>query len=217
MRLNGVGKVLLVSGLVACGATMGFAWRVWTSIPLRNTTQQKFDVILVLGTPCNKDGTPSPEQRGRVLEGVSEWRRGVAPVLVMSGGAAHTNRVEADCMAQIAMAQGVPKQAILLERQAHNTVENIHFTRLIMKAHGWTSAEVVTSPSHVPRAAFLLSHFPLQWKMRACPWPPEFSVFDKFAHNWREALFTAWLHHHGMPGWEYPVRRPFLPQVDVVN
>ena len=217
MRLGALSKILIVSGVVACGAVMSYAWRVSASIPLSNTAQQKFDVILVLGTPCNEDGSPAVEQRARVMEGVREWRRGVAPVLVLSGGAAHTPQVEADCMAQIALAQGVPKQAILLERQAHNTVENVYFTGLIMKGHGWNSAEVVTSPSHLPRAAFILSHFPLRWRMQLAPWPPEFSVFDHFAHNWREALFTAWLHHHGMPGWEYPVRRPFLPQEDVVS
>ena len=60
----------------------------YATLPTHNTTQTHFDAIIVLGTPAKTDGTPS-EQRERVLEGVREYRAGVAPHIIMTGAAAH--------------------------------------------------------------------------------------------------------------------------------
>jgi hypothetical protein len=49
---------------------------VYRTIPTRNTDLTHFDTIIVLGTPANPDGTPSPEQRERTLEGVREFKAG---------------------------------------------------------------------------------------------------------------------------------------------
>ena len=38
-----------------------------------------------------------------------------------------------------------------------------------MKAHGWRSAEVVTSAYHLPGAALIFGQQPMQWRMRAAP------------------------------------------------
>ena len=74
----------------------------YKTLPTHNTTQTHFDTIVVLGTPTRSDGTPSPEQRERVLEGIREYKAGVAPHIIMTGGPAHNNFVEAHTMAQFA-------------------------------------------------------------------------------------------------------------------
>jgi uncharacterized SAM-binding protein YcdF (DUF218 family) len=38
-----------------------------------------------------------------------------------------------------------------------------------MKAHGWGSAEVISSASHLPRAGILFSSLPLKWRTHAAP------------------------------------------------
>src|ERR1700738_196392 len=129
---------------------IGGAAFVYRSIPTTNTSLTHFDTIIVLGTPANPDGTPSPEQRERTLEGGRAFKAGIAPHLIFSGGPAHNRFVEAHTMATLALAQGVPLDAILEEGQAQNTVQNIFYSQRIMSAHGWTSAEVVSSPSHLP-------------------------------------------------------------------
>ena len=164
-------------------------WLLWRAGPLSNTSQQKFDVILVLGTPCQKNGSPSPEQRARVLEGVRQWNDRIAPRIIMSGSAAHNQWVEADCMAHLAEQQGVPAGDILEERQALDTIQNVYYSVAIMQAHAWHSADVVSSWSHLPRAALILAHFPIAWRTDAAPWPPEFDIFDKSIRDWREALY----------------------------
>src|ERR1700753_2547285 len=141
----------LVLVVVICVAS------VYRNIPNHNTDLTHFDTLVVLGNPAESDGRPSPEQRERTLEGVREYKAGVAPHLIFTGGPAHNRFVEADVMRDLAIAEGVPASDITVEDQAQNTVQNIYYSAQIMKAHGWTRAEVISSPSHLPRTGLLLS------------------------------------------------------------
>jgi uncharacterized SAM-binding protein YcdF (DUF218 family) len=134
-----------------------------------NTALTHFDVILVLGSPADRDGNPKPELQARVAEGVREYERGVAPKLILSGGAAHNRFVEAQVMARTAQAQGIPASAIVLESQAMDTIQNACYATRIMKAHNWHSAEVVSSAAHLPRAGLILSGLPIEWRSHAAP------------------------------------------------
>ena len=101
---------------------------VYRNIPISNTILTQFDAIIVLGTPANPDGTPSPEQRERTLEGVREYKAGIAPHLIVTGAAAHNEFVEAHIMAVLALSQGVPPDAVIEEDHAQNTVQNIFYS-----------------------------------------------------------------------------------------
>jgi uncharacterized SAM-binding protein YcdF (DUF218 family) len=171
----------------------------YRTIPTHNTNLTHFEVIIVLGTPANLDGTPSPEQRERTLEGVREFKAGVAPSLILTGGPAHNQFVEAHIMATLALAQGVPPEAVIEEDQALNTIQNIFYSQRIMAAHQWTSAEVVSSPSHLPRAALILEHFPLVWRTHPAPWPSEYTVWQRAAHYCVEAQYCLKLRLFGFP------------------
>ena len=72
-------------------------------------------------------------------------------------------------MARTAMAEGIPLQAIKEERQAKDTIQNGCYSMRIMEAHGWRSAEVVSSASHLPRAGIIFSELPLGWRVHARP------------------------------------------------
>lgn len=137
--------------------------------PMANTSRDHFDAIVVLGTPADSDGNPTPDQLASVTEGVREYDRGVAPRLVFTGGAAHNRFVEADVMASIAASQGIPPSAIFVETKAKDTIENACFSERVMKSHGWRSAEVVSSASHLPRASMIFGHTALDWRMHAAP------------------------------------------------
>jgi uncharacterized SAM-binding protein YcdF (DUF218 family) len=161
------------------------------TLPLSNTTATHFDTLIVLGYPAFPDGTPRPEMRERVLEGVREYRAGVAPRIIMTGGAAHNHYVEAHVMAELAEAQGVPASAVMEEGQAHDTIQNAYYSAKIMQAHGWHSAEVVSSHSHLARASLIFAHFPITWRMHAAPWPPSYGWLRKASTEWYEAADTA--------------------------
>jgi uncharacterized SAM-binding protein YcdF (DUF218 family) len=140
--------------------------------PRANTARQIFDAIVVLGTPADADGNPTPALLDRVSEAVREYQRGVAPRLILTGGAAHNAFVEADVMARIAESQGVPAGSILKESQALDTIQNACYSERILKQHGWHSAEIVSNTGHLPRAALILSKSKdatLQWRVHAAP------------------------------------------------
>jgi uncharacterized SAM-binding protein YcdF (DUF218 family) len=160
---------LIVSGAVVVGAFVVWAVLARQFAPASNTGLTRFDAIIVLGTPADSDGNPTPEQLARVTEAVHEYERGVAPRLILSGSAAHNHFVEAEVMARAAEAQGIPRSAIFLEPQANDTIQNACYSVRIMKSHGWQSAEVVSSASHLPRAGLIFSHLPIDWRTHAAP------------------------------------------------
>jgi uncharacterized SAM-binding protein YcdF (DUF218 family) len=154
--------------------TLVAALIVWAALarefaPLSNTNQVRFDAIIVLGSPVDSDGNPTPQQLAHVVEGVREYMRGVAPRIIVTGGPTRHGFVEADVMARVAESQGIPESAVFVEPRAMDTIENACYSDRIMKAHGWRSAEVVSSAYHLPRAAMIFGRRPMQWRMRAAP------------------------------------------------
>jgi uncharacterized SAM-binding protein YcdF (DUF218 family) len=154
---------LLIICLFSCGAVARLL------APASNTSLTRFDAIIVLGNPADSDGNPTPVQLARVTEGVREYERGVAPRLILTGGAARNRFVEALVMARTAQAQGIPEQAIYVEPEARDTMQNACYAARIMKVHGWRSAEVVSSASHLPRAGIIFNELPLLWRSHAAP------------------------------------------------
>lgn len=193
---------LLVLVLASAAAFFG----AYLLLPTQNTPATHFDAIVVLGTPARPDGMPSPEQRERVLEGIREYRAGVAPRVIFTGGPAHNHFIEAHVMAEFAQAQGVPASAILEEDQAQDTIQNIFYTATILHAHNWSSAEVVSSPYHLGRTALILSALNrrdpalhLDWRTHPSHWPPEYTPLQRLTLEYREASRCLYLRLHGFP------------------
>ena len=169
-----------------------------------NADLNTVDTLIVLGTPTMPDGSPSPEQRERVMEGVREFKKGVSRHIIMTGGKTRADFVEAHTMAQLAAANGVPASAIVEEGQAGNTIQNIYYSEKIMLANGWHTTEVVSSPYHLPRTALILRHHPqLQWRTHPSQWPPEYGVWTRLQRDWREAYGCFKIRMHGFPPSKY--------------
>jgi len=172
-RLGWRGRLILGSTLLI------FALISWSIIarllaPTSNTSLTRFDAIIVLGYPADNDGNPTPEQLARVNEGVHEYERGVAPRLILTGGAVRNRFKEARIMARTAEAEGIPESAIFVEPDARDTIQNACYAVRIMKTHGWRSAEVISNASHLPRAAMIFSSLPVEWRTHAAsPLEPE--------------------------------------------
>jgi uncharacterized SAM-binding protein YcdF (DUF218 family) len=182
----------------------------YRTIPTGNTAQNHFDTIIVLGYPAKADGTPTPEQRERVLEGVREYKAGVASHIIMTGGAAHNAYTEAHVMAEFAQTQGVPASSLVEETQAQNTIQNIFYSAQIMHQHNWSSAEIVSSPSHLPRTALILQTFDrvqpalgIDWRTHAAQWPPEYDLSRKLALYYGEAMSCLLLRLKGFPSSQF--------------
>jgi uncharacterized SAM-binding protein YcdF (DUF218 family) len=176
------------------------------AIPNHNTTATRFDALLVLGYPASPDGTPSPEQRERVLEAVREYKSGVAPKIIMTGGPAHNQFVEAHVMATLAESEGIPASAIVEEPQAQNTIQNIYYSSQIMHAHNWHSAEVISSPAHLGRAAMILQatakahpELAIYWHTHPSLWPAEYSLLHRLSLDTLEATRCLQIRIFGFP------------------
>lgn len=190
-------------GILKAALLLGLLLANYDAIPTANTTLTHFDTLIVLGTPCTAEGKPSLEQRERVLEGVREFRAGVAAHMIVTGGAAHNKFYEADCMKRLAVQQGVPADDVIEEKQAQDTIQNIWFSKQIMDAHGWRSAEVVSSPSHLPRTALILEHYKssngFAWQTHAAQWPKEYTG-EQIAQHYAGEMKGCWrLTHRGFP------------------
>ena len=160
---------LILVGLAGMIVILAWAMIARTLAPTGNTSLNRFDAIIVLGTPADSEGNPKPEQLARVTEGVREYERGVAPRMILTGGPAHNEFVEARVMARVAEAQGVPASAIVIEPQAQDTIQNACYAGRIVKERGWRSVEVVGGAAQLPRAGLIFSRLPLQWRTHAAP------------------------------------------------
>jgi uncharacterized SAM-binding protein YcdF (DUF218 family) len=156
---------------VACAAIWIWAVIARSHAPQANSDRTQFDAILVLGTPADEDGNPTPELQDRITEGVHEYQRGVAPHIIVSGAAAHNQFVEADVMARVAVAQGVPASVLFKENRALDTIQNVCYSAGILKQHGWHSVEIISSAPHLPRAAIILTNLSggLDWRVHPAP------------------------------------------------
>ena len=188
--------VVVVVGVLAWAAiARGFA-------PASNTSLTRFDAIIVLGSPADGDGNPTPEQLARVTEGVNEYKRGTAPRLILTGGAARNHFVEARVMARTAEAQGIPASAIFVEPQAMDTIQNACYSVRIMREHGWQSGEVVSSAIHLRRAGLVFRRLPIEWRSHEAPLiQPESSAYQaglstvETMKTVRYLVWTSWSEH----------------------
>lgn len=142
--LGNVTLTLLILGLV------GFLTRQWWLGPagrllVVQDPPAKADAIVVLG------GAPAG---GRVAHAVDLYKKGHAPLLVLSGGVRSGWRtLEAMDMREQAVALGVPARAIVTETESHSTYENARNTRPLLESRRVRAILLVTSDWHSRRAA----------------------------------------------------------------
>jgi uncharacterized SAM-binding protein YcdF (DUF218 family) len=103
---------------------------VWDYHHVRHTLAPA-DAIVVLGSHDTRVA-----ERGAEL-----FLAGWAPLLVLSGNLGTLTsglwtRPEAEIFAEVAFARGVPREKVLIERQATNTAENVDFSRTLLARHG---------------------------------------------------------------------------------
>lgn len=92
------------------------------------------------------------EALARYRDGVRLYRAGWAPRLIFSGATWDGSHSNAEVMRSLAVADGIPESAILVDPSGDDTYGNAVHTRNLMVAHGLNSAILVTSPYHLQRA-----------------------------------------------------------------
>ncbi len=116
------------------------------------------DAIVVFGA-AEYAGRPSPVLRARLDHALDLYQRGVAPVIITTGGAAADPHFSEGGVGQdYLMHRGVPERNLIAETQGRDTSGSAARVAVIMHANGLRSCVAVSDAYHVFRIRKLLQH-----------------------------------------------------------
>jgi len=154
----------------------------------RVDTEKPAQAIVVLGA-AQYDGRPSPVLRARVDHAIQLWRRGLAPLLVVTGGrGAGDTTTEAAVERRYAIAHGVPGSSIVVESESRSTSESLRKVAAMM-AGGSREVILVSDPFHMLRLSILARRFGLRPRTSPTRTSPISANRGEF---WRYTLQESW-------------------------
>lgn len=155
--------------------------------------QKKADVIVVFGA-AEYSGRPSPVYRARLDHGYELFQKGMAPVVITTGGAAQDpDFSEGGVGRDYLLRRGIPEQALIAETQGSDTAESAARVANIMRANGMRSCIAVSDAYHVFRIRALLEHENVQVEVAPRPESRPRSVLDRLVAVMREATsYLVW-------------------------
>jgi uncharacterized SAM-binding protein YcdF (DUF218 family) len=116
------------------------------------------DAIVVFGA-AEYSGHPSPVLRARLDHALELFHRGLAPVIITTGGAgADPTFSEGGVGRDYLMRHGVLERSLIAEMQGRDTAESAVRVAVIMHANGLHSCIAVSDAYHVFRIRKLLEH-----------------------------------------------------------
>ncbi len=177
--------------------------------------RKTYDAILLLGLRLHGDGTATPELKLRVEKAAACYRQGLAPVIIACGGLTEgIPRREADVMADMLTASGVPESAVIREGESTVTRENILNAIPLMGGARGRRALVVSSDYHIFRARLICRSLGLRADGRGARLPlsrytPNLYILECF---YLAAMALKW-DIKGYPGWaKKVVQRLHVPR-----
>jgi uncharacterized SAM-binding protein YcdF (DUF218 family) len=166
---------------------------------VRDASQQELhnaDAIVVLGA-AEYSGRPSPVYRARLDHAYDLFQRGLAPVVITTGGAAadpHYN--EGGVGHDYLMHRGIPEQNLIAETQGSDTAQSAERVGVILRANHMRSCIAVSDEYHVFRTRKMLEHEGVQVFVAPRPDSRPHSTWQRFLAVSREAAsYLAWRLH----------------------
>lgn len=147
----------VLAGLVVIVAVGGYflvsLYQVWSTG--RAEQARAVDAIVVMGA-AQYDGEPSPQLAARLDHVVELWPRGLAPLVVVTGGNRPGDRfTEAEASAAYLTGRGVPAEAIVLEDQGTTSYESLQGVAALLRQRGLDDVLIVTDPYHSLRSRLI--------------------------------------------------------------
>jgi len=147
---------LLIAALALLGFFIGTALRITRAATLQELPHA--DAIVVFGA-AEYSGRPSPVLKARLDHALDLFHRGLAPVVITTGGAASDPKFsEGGVGKDYLMRHGVPERSLIAETQGRDTSESAERVAVIMRANGLHSCIAVSDAYHVFRIRKLLEH-----------------------------------------------------------
>ncbi|MGH9498657.1 MAG: YdcF family protein [Terriglobales bacterium] len=120
------------------------------------------DAIVVFGA-AEYSGRPSPVYRARLDHAFDLFRKGVAPVVITTGGAAaDPSFSEGGVGHDYLMGRGIPDASLIAETQGTDTAQSAERVAVIMRANHMRTCVAVSDAYHVFRIRKLLQHEKVQ-------------------------------------------------------
>lgn len=136
--------------------------------------------IVVLGA-AQYVGHPSPVLRARLDHAIDLWKRGLAPLIIFTGGVGDRDTTSEAAVGQrYAIEHGVPPRAIMIENIGRSTAESLQEVASLMDAEPSRTVILVSDPFHMLRLSILARRYgmtPYTSPTRTSP----------ISTNWREA------------------------------
>lgn len=149
-------RLLLLAAVAILAFLVVTALRVVHTASLQEA--HSADAIVVFGA-AEYSGHPSPVLRARLDHALDLFHRGLAPVVITTGGAAGDPTFsEGGVGRDYLMRHGVPERSLIAETQGHDTSESALRVGVIMHANGLRSCVAVSDGYHVFRIRKLLEH-----------------------------------------------------------
>src|SRR5258708_3945419 len=157
------------------------------------TPTKKADVIVVFGA-AEYAGRPSPVYRARLDHGYELFQKGMAPVVITTGGAAQDpDFSEGGVGRDYLLRRGIPEQALIAETQGSDTAQSAARVANIMRTNGMGSCIAVSDAYHVFRIRALLEKEGVQVELAPRPESRPHPLWERFAAVMREAAsYLAW-------------------------
>jgi len=154
------------------------------------------DAIVVFGA-AQYAGHPSPVFRARLDHAYDLFQRGVAPVVITTGGSGDDPTFsEGGVGHDYLMHRGIPEPRLIAETQGSDTASSAERVAVIMRTNRMRSCVAVSDAYHVFRIRKLLEHEGVRVYVAPRPDSRPRSVWQKALAVLREAAsYTAWRLH----------------------
>lgn len=120
------------------------------------------DAIVVFGA-AEYAGRPSPVLRARLDHAYDLFKRGLAPVIITTGGSgADPSFSEGGVGVDYLMRRGIPERNLIAETMGSDTAQSAERVAVIMRANGIHTCIAVSDEYHVFRIKKLLEHEGMQ-------------------------------------------------------
>lgn len=136
--------VLIVPRLITAAYSKGKVYSA-ANVPVRR-------VAIVFGAGLWRNGSPTPVLADRVTAAANLYFAGKVEKLLMSGDNRYVEYNEPEAMRKLAIALGVPNDAIVLDYAGRRTYDTCYRAKAIFRVD---QAILVTQAFHMPRAIYL--------------------------------------------------------------
>ncbi|MDP0490716.1 MAG: YdcF family protein [Verrucomicrobiota bacterium JB023] len=152
------------------------------------------DCAIILGAAIA--GTqPSPVFEERLRHGITLYREGLVPALIVTGGLGEGSHLsEGRVGSDYLISAGIPASDVFREERSLTTLQNLSEAAKVMKREGFASSIVVSDPLHLKRAQMMADDLGLRTVTSPTPTSKYRSLRTRLPFLFRELYFVHHFH-----------------------